>query len=155
VTEVYATAERTVESPPREVYAVIADFEHHHPHILPPAFSGVRVEKGGIGTGTVISYRMKVGGREYPCLARIDEPEPGRVLTESLEDGTVTTFTVAPQAQGSLVRIETRYQRGGVRGWIERLLVPRILVPIFKQELDMLAEYTRANFPELARSDAR
>lgn len=92
----------------------------------------------------MVSYRLRAGGRERHYRARIDEPEPGRVLTETLEDGKTTTFTVTPGEGGTLVRIETRYRAGGPLGWMEGLLAPRILEPLYKDELERLDAYARS-----------
>src|SRR5207244_185934 len=36
--ELRVAAERTIEAPPDQVYGVLADYQQHHPRILPPAF---------------------------------------------------------------------------------------------------------------------
>lgn len=54
----------------------------------------------------------------------------------------MTTFTVSPGPTGSLVRIETRWpSAGGPRGWVERTLAPRVLRPLFEEELQLLDSY--------------
>jgi uncharacterized protein YndB with AHSA1/START domain len=141
--EIHAAAERIISGSPEEVYTYIADHERHHPNFLPSAFSHFRVEQGGVGAGTVVSYRLKAAGRERHYRARIDEPEPGRVLTETLEDGKTTSFTLTPCEEGTLVRIETRYRSGGALGWVERLLAPRVLQPLYEDELERLDAYAR------------
>jgi hypothetical protein len=130
---------------PEQVYTYLADHVHHHPKFLPPAFYDYQVEEGGLGAGTVISYRLKVGGRERQCRARIEEPEPGRVISEHLTDGTVTTFTLTRQGNGTLVRIDTRWRRANpVQNWIESKLGPHMLAPLFKDELFRLDAYARS-----------
>ena len=71
---------------------------------------------------------------------RVDEPEPGRVLTETDQlSSTVTTFTVLPEGSGCRVRIGTRWQgAGGVGGLFERLFAPRVLRRIYANELERL-----------------
>jgi hypothetical protein len=39
---------------PAQVYAIIANYREGHPRILPKEFSGLTVEQGGIGAGTII-----------------------------------------------------------------------------------------------------
>jgi len=63
VSELRVVAERAMGAPAEVVYRCIADFERHHPRFLPPAFSRFRVEQGGVGAGTVHSFRLTVGGR--------------------------------------------------------------------------------------------
>ena len=69
-------------APPDRVYAVIADYDHGHPRILPKQFTGLTVEQGGVGEGTVIRVSMRVFGRRFEFRGFVTEPEPGRVLVE-------------------------------------------------------------------------
>lgn len=143
--ELRAAAERRIGAPPERAYQVLADFRTHHPRILPPAFSDFRVEEGGVGAGTVHSFRLTAGGRTRTYRMRVGEPEPGRVLTETDElSSAVTSFTVVPEGPGCRVRIETRWQgAGGVGGVFERLLAPRVLRRIYEDELARLDRYAR------------
>lgn len=149
MTELRVAAERQVSAPAERVYQCIADYREHHPRILPPAFSDFRVEAGGVGAGTVHSFKLTSGGRTRSYRMRVDEPEPGRVLTESDERSSlVTTFTVTPQDGGSRVRVETRWQgAGGVGGFFERLFAPRVLRRLYEDELDRLDRYAASPPP--------
>ena len=140
------SAERFVGAPPADVYRYLSDFRVHHPRFLPPAFSDDRIEEGGVGAGTVHSFRLTAGGRTRSYRMRVDEPQPGRVLTESdTQSSLVTTFVVAPEAEGSRVRIETRWDgAGGVGGFFERLFAPRVLRRLYADELERLDRYARA-----------
>ena len=51
------SAERMVDAPADVVYRYVADMHEHHPHFLPPAFSGFRVESGGVGAGTITRFK--------------------------------------------------------------------------------------------------
>lgn len=138
------TAERPIAAPAGRVYRILADYREHHPRILPPAFSDFRVEEGGVGAGTVIRFRLKAGGRTLDYHQRVDEPEPGRVLTESnLDSDSVTTFTVTPEGAGCRVRIETAWHPSGVGGFFERLFAPRLLRPLYNDELARLDRYAQ------------
>ena len=140
------SAERFVGAPPADVYRYLSDFRVHHPRFLPPAFSDFRVEEGGVGAGTVHSFRMTAGGRSRSYRMRVDEPEPGRVMTESdTASSLVTSFVVAPEAAGSRVRIETKWQgAGGVGGFFERLFAPRVMRRLYADELERLDRYARS-----------
>ena len=141
---VYASAEGTVAAPAELVYAILADYRQHHPRILPPAFSDLKVQQGGVGAGTIIRFRLKVGGQTRAYHQRVDEPEPGRVLTETdLQTGALTTFAVTPEGAASRVRIETRYEAAGIRSFVERLLAPRMLQALYAEELARLDRYAR------------
>ena len=146
MSEIHVEAERTIDAPATTAYAVIADFREHHPKILPDAFSDFRVEEGGVGAGTVFGYTLNAGGRTRTARARVDEPQPGRVLRESdLATSLVTTFTVTPDRDRCIVRIETRWQSaGGIGGFFERTFAPRVLRRLYADELERLDAYARA-----------
>ena len=144
------TATAVVPAQPSRVYAVIADYHNGHPHILPKEFSGMVVEKGGIGRGTIIRFQMSRFGRKQTYRAAVSEPEPGRVLAETDLDtnGAVTTFVVDPDpgSDYSRVTISTALSvRKGIAGNIERSLATRLLHPVYERELGLLAAYVRAH----------
>ena len=140
-----AFAEGTIEAPADTVYRYIADMREHHPRFLPPAFSDFRVESRGVGAGTILRYKLTAGGRTREYRTKIDEPEPGRVLTESdTGSSAVTTFTVSPQGAASLVQITSAWDgAGGIGGLLERIFAPRVLRAIYTDELKRLDAYAR------------
>lgn len=141
--------ERDISAPAERVYRILRDYRNHHPRILPQAFSGFTVEEGGVGAGTVIRFQVTSGGRTQQYHQRVEEPEPGRVLREIDVDGELaTTFTVTPVGERCRVRFETTWPAQGVRGVIERLLAPRLLRPIYIEELANLDRYAREH-PEI------
>ncbi len=145
MSKIHVVQDGLVNAPPVDVYRFIADYKHHHPNFLPAAFSDVKVERGGIGAGTELSFKVKVGGQSRSMRVRIDEPEPGRVLTESdLDSDTVTSFTVEPAGSVSRVTIETISYSKGIRGLAERAIVPRVLRQMFADELARLDQYARS-----------
>jgi len=137
-----------INAPADRLYGIIADYHNGHPRILPPAFTGLVVEAGGIGAGTRIRVGMRVFGRVMTFPAEISEPVPGRVLVErNLGDRpSVTTFTVDRlEASRSRVTIATELPvRGGIAGRLERFLTKRFLEPIYGAELAKLAEAANA-----------
>jgi hypothetical protein len=139
----HASAERTVSAPADAVYALLADYRYGHPSILPPSFSDLTVLKGGTGAGTGIRFAMTLGRRKQVVEASVDEPEPGRVLTETYQDrGAVTSFTVDPLGNQSRVRIETSWEASrGLSGLIERLITPRLFRKLYAQELDLIERW--------------
>jgi hypothetical protein len=144
-----ASSTAMIEAPPQVVYGIIADYRNGHPRILPRKYFGeLVVEEGGVGAGTLIRFEMRSFGGLQTFRARVTEPEPGRRLVETVVDPEiVTTFTVDPGPSGagdSRVTIDTRYERGGLRGWIERLLAPAFLRTVYRAELAMLVAAARA-----------
>ena len=98
-----ASASSRIEAPPARVYSIIADYNQHHPRIVPPEyFKSLEVEEGGVGAGTSIRVTMRVMGTTITFRHIVSEPEPGRVLVESDADGnSVTSFTVDSVDSGS------------------------------------------------------
>lgn len=129
------------------VYDIIADYEVGHPAILPRRhFTGLEVERGGRGAGTVIRFGMKAMGRVQQARAEIAEPEPGRMLAETTLDGRaiLTTFTVdALDERHSRVTIRSRWSGRGVSGLVERILAPRMLRRVYAAELAQLDRVAR------------
>jgi polyketide cyclase/dehydrase/lipid transport protein len=137
-----------IPAPPDRVYRIIADYANEHPHIVSQkVFRNLRVEAGGYGAGTRIRFEMYLLGRTFRLRAAVTEPEPGRVLVETdLDRDTVTTFTVDPEASRSArVTIHTRMTVRGLAGFIQRWLVPRLLRPLYREELQKLAARATAS----------
>ena len=144
MTQQHIAASLLIQAPARQVYAIIADYRNGHPRILPkPYFVSLTVEQGGVGTGTVVTFQMKVMGRSQTFHSVITEPEPGRVLMETDSSaGSVTRFTVDPRDNGqqAYVTIATDLKaRGGVFGKVQGWMTERLLRPIYVQELEQLA----------------
>ncbi len=147
------SAERVMDAPAEVVYHLISDYREHHRDapegFLPPAFTDLVVERGGVGEGTEIRFTSKLGGRRQTVTASIAEPEPGRVLVES-GPGVETTFTVEPEGAGrARVRFDTVLEAGGLTGLVTRLFAPRMLRSVYAEEMDRLERHAKAH-PALA-----
>jgi hypothetical protein len=144
-----ASASSGIEAPAACVYSILADYNRHHPRVLPREyFKSLEVEEGGVGAGTRIHVTMRVLGTTIEFQHIVSEPEPGRVLVESDADGgTATSFTVDPLDSGaaSMLTISTEFttQRRGILGQIERYLTIRTLRRIYKKELSLIAKYAQ------------
>ena len=147
MSQVNVAVSATINAPATEVYPILADYRNHHPHILPKAyFTGLEVVEGGTGAGTVFQAGLKMMGQEQRFRMRVTEPEPGRVIAETdLDTDLVTKFIVEPRGQAqSEVPIATTFQAGpGLKGWLERLVVPGYLRRVYRVELQQLDEYVR------------
>lgn len=133
------------------VYSLIANYNDGHQRILPKQFSGLTVEQGGVGAGTVIRFSMNLLGRKQSFRAAVTEPEPGRMLVETNLDsnGAVTTFTVNPGSApaDSHVTISTELPvSAGFRGFLERKFSSLLLRPIYVKELQNLARVATGPF---------
>jgi uncharacterized protein YndB with AHSA1/START domain len=140
--KVVASAERSIDAPADEVYSYLAD-AHQHQRFLPPAFSDFEVEQGGVGAGTVTSFKITAGGRTRSYRMETTEPVPGRTLVESdTGSSLVTTFNVTPQGDKSQVSITTSWDgASGIGGFFERTFAPRALRTLYSDELDRLNTY--------------
>jgi hypothetical protein len=138
-----------VKAPPPVVFGILADYHNGHPRILPEKyFADLVVEKGGIGGGTVIRFRMKSFGTTREFRAEITEPVPGQVLVErDVDSGVLTTFTVIGRNEGweSEVTIQTEWQTQGIRGWLEGLFAPAFLRRVYGEELRNLGTLAGQN----------
>lgn len=145
MSQVNIAVSANINAPAKKVYPVLADYVNHHPHILPKAyFTGLEVEEGGLGEGTVFKSGMKVMGKEQSFRMRVTEPEPGRVMAETdLDNGLVTKFIVEPRGNGqSEVTFDTTFEPSpGLKGWLERLTAPVFLRRVYRVELQQLDDY--------------
>jgi hypothetical protein len=147
--KIVVSAERVVDASAEAVYRYVADMREHHPRFLPPAFSDFQVESGGTGAGTITRFKVTAGGRTRDYRMKVDEPEPGRVLTESdTASSMVTTTTVTPRDGASLVQISTSWNgAGGIGGFFERRFAPKAMRAIYTDELERLNAYARDQHP--------
>lgn len=138
-----------INSSSKVVYAIIADYRDAHPKILPkPPFVSLIVEQGGIGAGTIVRVQMKVMGKIQTFRTVVTEPEPGRVLVETNDTGYITTFTVEPVDDGknSFVTFTTGIpDSSGLLKKLEFRLTKLLLTPVYKQELENLAQFAAKN----------
>jgi ribosome-associated toxin RatA of RatAB toxin-antitoxin module len=137
--------ERLVDAPAEDVFGLVADMRIHHPRFLSPAFSDFEVETGGVGAGTVTRFTLTAGGRRRRYRMRVDEPEPGRVLTESdMGSSLSTTWTVTQVDGKSRVRIASTWDGArGIGGVFERLFAPRVVRGIYSDTLERLNRYAQ------------
>jgi hypothetical protein len=130
-----------VHASPELTFACLADYRHHHRPLpegfLPPAFTALDVEQGGVGSGTRIRMTMRLAGSTRTLVADVSESRPGRQLVET-SDLVVTTFTVDPAPEGARVTIDSAFQLGGVANVLMGPLLPRLLAPIYADELRRL-----------------
>ncbi len=58
----------------------------------------------------------------------------------------LTTFTVDPEPYGrTRVRIHTRWYADGFAGLVERIVAPRLLARVYREELRLLDRYARGD----------
>ena len=129
-----------------EIHRVLSDYLVEHPRIVPrPFFEDIIVEEGGRGAGTVYRAVMRVLGSRVTLRMFVTEPQPGRVIQEEDPDaGVITTFTMTPVGSGACTEVEIATiwaPKPGFRGWFERIMNPRITLPVYHEELQLLGRY--------------
>lgn len=136
-------SERTLPAPTEVVYQVLADYQNHHPHILPPEFQDVKVVKGGYGHGTEVTFTSLLGGRPRKFHLQVKEIKAGQVLVESdTLSSLVTTMTVVPSSNGSHVIFETVWEASsGIMGLLESLFAPSMMRRLYDAEFKLFEQY--------------
>jgi len=133
-----------IDAPAADVYRMIADYRTRHGRIVPPKyFSNLRVEAGGYGAGTIITYDLTAFGKTRHVRAEVTEPQPGRELTETDHDEKIaTTFIVEPAGDArSRVTIATElFLHSGILGALERTMARSFLTRVYAAELALLGE---------------
>jgi hypothetical protein len=157
MSRIRVAAERVVNAPADDVYAVFADYRVRHPRILPPeSFVGYEVLEGGQGAGTLARVRVRAGGREREYMLRVSEPTRGGLLIERDQNSSLeTTFSLVPVLGGQQTRvtIATEWQGGkGVGGFMERTFAPLAMRRIYNKELDRLEAELRGTLAPAAAS---
>jgi len=142
MSQVFVKSERTIPASPEAVYTALADYKTKRPLILTPNFLDYKVENGGQGSGTVVSYRLRAANRERAYRMRVDEVVRGKELMERDRNSSlVTTWKLSPQDNGRQTRVQvtTEWQgSSGVGGFFERTFAPLGLHRIYDQMLAML-----------------
>lgn len=136
--------EGVVNAPADLTYRLLAD-DRHHQRFLPDGFSGFETLEGGVGAGTVHRFKVTAGGRTREYRMRVEEPAPGRTISETDQASSlVTRFDVTPDGERCRVRITTTWDgAGGVGGFFERLFAPRVMRRMYADELSRLDRYAR------------
>jgi hypothetical protein len=133
-----------IAAPAADVYRMIADYRTRHARIIPPKyFANLRVESGGYGAGTIITYDMTAFGKTRHARAEVTEPQPGRVIVETDHDESIATTFVVEQASASRSRVTIATElplRSGILGSLERTMARSFLTRVYAAELALLEQ---------------
>jgi polyketide cyclase/dehydrase/lipid transport protein len=139
--QVVATAERVVWAPVDRVRSALADYEGVRPRVLPEQFSGYRVESGGQGAGTRVTWRFAATSKRVrDQLIEVGQPDADTLVETDTRSSMVTTWTVHPADAGlTTVRVRTTWNgAGGVGGFFERTFAPKGLRRVYEELLGRL-----------------
>jgi hypothetical protein len=141
MTQVTATAERTIDAPVDKVRELVADYAGTRPKILTEQYRDYEVTEGGKGAGTTAKWKLQATSKRVrDVAATVTEPEPGKLVETDANSSMVTTWTVREAGGGSVVRIETTWQgAGGIGGFFEKTFAPAGLKRIYDGVLGKLA----------------
>ncbi|MGH3521040.1 MAG: SRPBCC family protein [Haloechinothrix sp.] len=140
--QVTASAERTIAAPADKVGTLVADYASTRPKILTDHYREYQVLAGGSGAGTKASWTLQATSkRSRDVVATITEPAKGTVVETDGNSSMVTTWTVRPDGESSVVRVETTWQgAGGIGGFFEGIFAPAGLKRIYDGMLGKLDE---------------
>ncbi|MEU2350343.1 SRPBCC family protein [Modestobacter sp. NPDC049651] len=140
--QVVTTAEKIVRAPAEQVLVALGDYLGTRPRILPEQFTEYRVETGGQGAGTRVSWRLAATSKRVRDQDVVVSATPdGSGLVETDQNSSmVTTWTVHPADAGvTTVRVRSTWTgAGGIGGVFERAFAPKGLGRIYDQVLERL-----------------
>ncbi len=139
---IHVQAEQVVNAAPAEVYAFLKDYTKR-PQILTENYLNYKVEEGGNGAGTIVTYRLHAANRERDYRIQVADPGTGKTLQESdAGSSLVTIWTLAPEADGQKTRVQiaSDWEGGkGIGGFFEKTFAPLGLKRIYTEILGKLA----------------
>ncbi len=139
---IHVQAEKVVNAHPDEVYAFLKDYTKRS-QILTDNYLNYKVEEGGNGAGTVVTYRLHAANRERGYHIQVSDPGTGKTLQESdTGSSLVTIWTMTPEADGQKthVQIASDWEGGkGVGGFFEKTFAPLGLKRIYTEILGKLS----------------
>ncbi|WP_020668628.1 SRPBCC family protein [Amycolatopsis nigrescens] len=140
--KVTATAERIIDAPVEKVRELVADYAEARPKILTEQFRDFRLDEGGTGEGTKAGWKLQATSKRVrDVAATVTEPQPGTLVETDANSSMVTTWTVRPSGEGSVVRVESSWDgAGGIGGFFEKTFAPAGLRRIYEGVLANLAK---------------
>ena len=141
MTDVVATAERIVHAPVERTLTALTDYEDVRPRLVTEKFRDYRVETGGRGAGTRVSWRFAATkNRVREQVMVVTQPTENTLVETDQNSTLVTTWTVHPTDAGlTIVRVRTSWQgASGIGGFFERTFAPKGLRRVYDQMLERL-----------------
>lgn len=139
--QVTATAETTVAARPDVVLGALGDYTSVRPKVLTDRYSDYEVLEGGVGAGTVVTWRLHATEKRVRHVVADVTTTDDSVVETDRNSSMVTTYRVTPAGSGSKVRVTTTWQgASGIGGFFERTFAPKGLRAIHDQVLANLVE---------------
>ncbi len=123
--QVSATSTVVINAAPDAVLTAVADYQTVRPKILPAHYSGYQVLSGGVGAGTVATWKLQATkSRVRDVQANVDVAGK-TVIEKDANSSMVTNWTVAPAGTGASVTVKTSWTGAtGVKGFFEKTFAP-------------------------------
>jgi uncharacterized protein YndB with AHSA1/START domain len=143
--QVTARAERTIDAPAERVRAAVADYDTVRPAILTEHYRDYRVEAGGQGAGSRVHWTLQATKKRVrDQMIEVSVPAEDRIVERDANSSMVTTWTVSPAGERSVVAVETTWDgAGGIGGFFERTFAPKGLQRIHDGVLSKLDDAVR------------
>lgn len=141
--QVSAMSSMVVATSPEKVLAALVDYETVRPRILSEEYHDYQVVEGGQGDGTVVVWTLQATEKRSRNVKSTVTVEGNVVTEKDANSSLVTTWTVAPNGDGTTVTTLTQWKGAtGIGGFFERTFAPKGLQRIqakvlgnFKREL--------------------
>lgn len=139
--QVTATAETTLGARPDVVLGALGDYTSVRPKILTDRYSAYEVLEGGVGDGTVVTWRLQATEKRVRHVVADVTTTADSVVEADRNSTMVTTYRVIPAGGGSKVLVTTTWAgASGVGGFFERMFAPKGLRAIHEGVLANLVE---------------
>ena len=110
------------------VWQLLRDYRAPRARMFSESFAEYELHHGGVGAGTVIGYRLRVGRHERAFVLGVEEPTPGRQLRERDRHGRLlVTWTLTPGGDGerTVVRVAAELRDPDLEHALARARPPR------------------------------
>ncbi|MCC3316396.1 SRPBCC family protein [Nocardia africana] len=137
--QVSASSSTVVAAEPQRALEAIADYQDVRPRILSSHYHDYKVLEGGKGAGTVAEWTLQATQKRSRNVHAVVSVSDSMVTERDSNSTMVTTWTVTPSGEGSLVTVRTSWKgAGGVAGFFEGIFAPLGLKKIQAEVLENL-----------------
>ncbi|MGX1808725.1 SRPBCC family protein [Nocardia sp. NPDC055321] len=139
--QVSASSSIVVTADPKRTLDAIADYESVRPRILSSHYRDYKVVEGGKGAGTVVEWTLQATEKRQRNVRAAITVSDSMVTERDSNSSMVTTWTVTPEGNGSLVTVRTSWKgAGGIGGIFEGIFAPLGLKKIQAEVLEKLKQ---------------
>ncbi|WP_028472659.1 SRPBCC family protein [Nocardioides alkalitolerans] len=138
--QVTATTHTHLSVPPAVALDALSDYTTVRPAILTDKYTDYSVVEGGIGSGTVVTWRLHATEKRVRHVLADVTVDGSEVVETDRHSTMVTRYAVTPDGSGSEVTVTTTWKgAGGIGGFFEKTFAPKGLARIHDELLANLA----------------